>query len=473
MSARRPRIAAVGGFMQYFEPIMGPDSRRDRSAHLDHTIAGLDAEADIHNLGLLVDDADEARLVAAVRQLAPDVLLIVPTMATPPGPMLRVIEAAPDAPVIIACSHGLESINADYGMAELCRHSANVGASMLESLMRRRGCEPVTLVGFLSDADFHARLRLAVRTAATARRLKGLRIARLGLPMSGYDHVGLDEEEAQASDMTLVDIRLEDWSARVAGVTAQEIDQFFERLPAIMPQGTEWQRTPDHDRAARLAIALDVLADEQNIDCGSLTCRGPFGVGLDQGSIGCLATTMMTSAGVPFSATGDLVTAVAMFIGRGLGGATLYCELDAIDRQRDAFLIANTGEGDWAWVPPGGHSIIRPARDHSGREVPGVVLQHELRQGPATMLAVTLDRTNSKRLTLLAMEGSVGDVPQTALKITQAWFRTSRRPATLAMERWISAGATHHGALSAGHLAEAVTWVSRFAKLPSRIVAHD
>lgn len=473
MSAHRPRIAAIGGFMEYFEPIMGPDSQRDRSAHLDRTIAHLGIEAEIHNLGLLVDEGDEARLVEAVRKLAPDVLLIVPTMATPPGPMLRVIEASPDAPVVIACSHGLEAIDADYGMADLCRHSANVGASMVESLMRRRGREPVTLVGFLSDDDYHARLRLAVRAAATARRLKGLRIARLGLPMRGYDHVGLDADEAQTSEMMLVDISLADWAARVAGISAWDIDQFFDRLPAVMPTGTEWQRTPDHDRAARLAIALQALADEYDIDCGSLTCRGPFGVGLDQGAIGCLATTTATSAGVPFSATGDLVTAIAMFIGRSLGGATLYCELDAIDRQRDAFLIANTGEGDWAWVPQGGLSLIRPARDHSGREVPGVVLQHDLRQGPATMLAVTLDRTRSKRLTLLAMEGSVGHRPETALKITQAWFQTRRRPATQAMERWIGAGATHHGALSAGHLAEAVTWVSRLAKLPSRIVAHD
>src|SRR5690606_15283276 len=139
---------------------------------------------------------------------------------------------------------------------------------------------------------------------------------------------------------------------------------------------------------------------------------------------------LMTSSGIPFSATGDLVTAVAMFIGRALGGATLYCELDAIDRQRDAFLVANTGEGDWGWMPPGGRSVLRPARDYSGREVAGVVTQHDLRPGPATMLAVTLDRTHSERLTLLAMEGRVAEPPETALKITQGWFQTTAQPAT-------------------------------------------
>ena len=459
--------------MEYFEPIMGPDSRRDRTAHLDRTIASVAADAELHNLGLLVDVGDEARLTEAVRRLAPDVLLIVPTMATPPGPMLRVIEAAGNAPVIIACAHGLEHIGADYGMAELCRHSANVGASMVESLLRRRGREPVTLVGFLSDDAFHSRLRMAVRAAGVGRRLGGLRIARLGVPMTGYDHVGLDSAEAEASGMVLVDIPLAQWADRVAGVTTGQIDQFFAELSALMPTGTEWERTGDHDRAARLAVALRALAEEEQVDCGSLTCRGPFGVGLEKGAIGCLATTLMTSSGIPFSATGDLVTAIAMFVGRGLGGATLYCELDAIDRQRDAFLVANTGEGDWGWVPADGRSIIRAASDHSGRDVPGVVLQHDLRPGAGTMVAITLDRTLSERLTLLAMEGVVGQAPQTSLKITQGWFQTAHRPAASAMEKWIGAGATHHGALSAGHLAEAITWVARLARLPSRIVAHD
>ncbi|ODT81710.1 MAG: hypothetical protein ABS76_11190 [Pelagibacterium sp. SCN 64-44] len=473
MSKSRPRIAAIGGFMEYFEPIMGPDSRRDRNAHLDHTIERLGTVAELHNLGLLVDAADEARLTEAVSRLSPDVLLVVPTMATPPGPMVRILEAAPKAPVVIACAHGLEDIDAGYGMAELCRHSANVGASMVESLLRRRGREPVTLVGFLSDPGFHERLQLAARAAATARRLDGLRIARLGVPMPGYDHVGLDAGEAEASSMELVDIPLDRWEARFAAVSSDAIDAFIAGLPQRAAAGTQWQRDADLERAARLAVALADLAAEENVDCGSLTCRGPFGVGLDGGAIGCLATTAMTSIGIPFSATGDLVTAVAMFIGRSLGGATLYCELDAIDRARDAFLVANTGEGDWDWVPENGYSVIRPARDHSGRDVPGVVLQHDLRPGPATMVAATLDRTHSERLTLLAMQGGIGKPARTSLKITQAWFQTARRPAATAMEHWIGAGATHHGALSAGHLAEAVGWVGRFARLPTRIVADD
>src|SRR5690606_33170988 len=113
---------------------------------------------------------------------------------------------------------------------------------------------------------------------ATARRLDGLRIARLGVPMSGYDHVGLDPAEAEASGMTLVDIPLAQWSAGVTAVTREQIEDFFVRLPARMPPDTQWLRTPDHDRAARIAIALQALAEAEAIDCGSLSCRGPFGV---------------------------------------------------------------------------------------------------------------------------------------------------------------------------------------------------
>lgn len=466
----RPKVAAIGGFMAYFEAVMGENARQDRTAHLRHVIEPLARVADICDLGLFADPEDTARLVAEVKRIAPDVLLVVPTMATPPGPMLEIIEAA-GAPVVIACGHGLSSIGPGYDMAELCRHSANVGAAMVESLMRRRGRKPVTVAGFLDEAGFHARLAMAVKAAFLAKRMDGLRVGRLGAPMPGYDHVGLDAAEAAASGFALVDVPLADWAARIAAVSASEIDTLFEReLPALLPDGARFSRSPDADRAARLAVALQKLCRDEALDCGSLTCRGPFGVGLAEGAIGCLATSMTTSRGIPFSATGDLVTAIAMLVGSALGGATLYCELDAIDRDRDAFLVANTGEGDFRWCPPGGRCVIREAGAHSGRAVPGLVIEHDLRPGPATMLGAALDRTTSDRLTLLAMEGEVGEPPATGLRVTHGWFKTRKRPAVAAFEKWVATGVPHHGALSAGHLSEAAGWLSQLASFELRTV---
>jgi L-arabinose isomerase len=55
------------------------------------------------------------------------------------------------------------------------------------------------------------------------------------------------------------------------------------------------------------------------------------------------------------------------------------------------------------------------------------------------------------------MEGEVLEPPNVALSVTSAWFRADQRPMRKAMEGWIQSGATHHGSLSPGRLAEPIT----------------
>lgn len=447
--------------MAYFEPIIGPDAREVMGRHVTEVTARLGAEAELAPLGLWSEDADTDGIARALAAARPDVLLLVPTMATPPAALAAMAQET-GLPVVIACGHRLTEVGADYDMQALCRHSTNVGATMLGAMLRRgAGPPPILVAGFLDDLAFHDRLARAVRTAAIAGRLRGLRVGRLGAPMPGYAHIGLTEAEGAASGLEIVDVPLDDWAARVAAVPDGAVSDFIaDGLDRLVPIQTEIEIGDGLRRAARLALALDALAGDLALDCGSLSCRGPFGVGLDQGAIGCLATSLMTGTGRPFSATGDLVTAAAMFIGKGLGGATLYCELDAIDRPSGAFLVANTGEADLHWCPPGGRAAIRDAGTLSGRDVPGVVLSHDLSPGPATMLGVTLDRRASDRLCMIALEGETLEPARTGLKVTQGWFRARGGRPIDAFEAWANSGATHHGALSRGHLAEAMRWLS-------------
>ncbi|SLN64514.1 hypothetical protein [Roseisalinus antarcticus] len=458
---RPPKIAVIGGMMGYYAPIIGPDFLEVMGRHVADVTARLGAEAELAMLGLWAGDDDTDGIARALAAAKPDVLLLVPTMAAPPAALSAMAQEA-GVPVVIACGHELTDVEPDYDMRALCRHSANVGATMLGSMLRRgTGVPPILVTGFLDEDAFHTRLAMAIRTAALARRLDGLRVGRLGPPMPGYEHIGLSAAEGAASGLTIVDVPAEDWAARVADVSDTALREFVrDRLPHLLPPQTSIQQGDGLERAARLALALDRLAEDQDLDCGSLACRGPHGVGLDNGAIGCLATSLMTGTHRPFSATGDLVTAVAMLAGKALGGATLYCELDAIDRPSGAFLVANTGEADLDWCPEGGAAAIRESGNLSGREVPGVVLSHDLTPGPATMLGVTLDRSVSERLSLIALEGETLEPARTALKVTQGWFRTRGGDPIAAFEGWANAGATHHGALSRGDLAEAMGWLS-------------
>lgn len=464
---RPPKVAVIGTMMEYYAPIIGPDFRHIMAAHVAATVSKLSPSIDLQMLGLWADDADTDGLSRALAASGADVLLLVPAMCTPPAAVAEIARAS-GLPVVIAGPHELTSVGADYDMQALCRHSVNVGASMMGAMLRRfNGPVPVLVSGYLDETVFHDRLKSALRAAALSTRMRGLRVGRLGAPMAGYDHVGLTEEEGRLSGLTVVDVPLADWSSRVALVTDNEIRGFVaECLPSLIPAQAHVETGEQLDRAARLALALDRLADDLSLDCGSLSCRGPFGVGLAQAAIGCLATSLLTGTGRPFSATGDLVTAVAMLIGKTLGGATLYCELDAVDRDSGSFLVANTGEADFDWNSANGAAAIRASGSLSGREVPGVVLSHELAAGPATMLGLTLDRSRSERLSLIALQGETLARPPTALKVTQGWFRSAGPDPITDFESWANAGATHHGALSKGHLAEAAGWLARLCDWP-------
>lgn len=464
---RRPRVAVIGSMMAYYAPIIGPEFRAVMGQHVADATAHLSPGFDVAMLGLWAEDADTDGIARALAAAQADVLLLVPAMCTPPAALAAMAQAT-GLPVVIAGAHELTSVGDDYDMRALCRHSVNVGASMMGAMLRRHGGPaPLLISGYLDDATFHARLSMALRTAALSRRMRGLRVGRLGAPMPGYDHVGLTHDEGAATGLEIVDVPLADWAARVAAVPDAALRDFVQtRLPQLIPPQTQVQTGEPLDRAARIALALDRLAADLALDCGSLACRGPFGVGLDQPAIGCLATSLMTGTHRPFSATGDLVTAAAMLVGKTLGGATLYCELDAVDRDSGAFLVANTGEADFAWCPVGGRATISHSGALSGREVPGVVLSHDLAPGPATMLGLTLDRSRSERLTLIAMPGTTLHPARTALRVTQGWFRTAGPDPITDFEGWANAGATHHGALSRGNLAEAARWLAGLSGLP-------
>lgn len=465
---KRAKVAVIGGMMAYFEPIMPAGFRDQRRAHVAAVTSSLKDEFECIDLGLWADNGDGAAMRQRLEDTPCDVLVLVPTMATPPAEIAALAEAS-NLPVVILCGHALDHVAADYDMIALCRHSTNVGTTMLGSMLRRleNPIQPILVSGFIDDSDFHDRAQLAVRTAAFAKRMQKLRIARLGAPMDGYDHLGLSAEQAAASGIEIEDIPHAEWAARVAAISDADIRTAIEEiLPAILPQKARYSHSTDLNRAMRLALAMERLTTERSVDCGAIACRGPFGDGLENGAISCLATTLLAMTGRPFAATGDMVTAIAMLIGRTLGGATLYCELDALDRGRDAFLVANTGESDIGWCPQDGNFEILDASQHSGRQVPGVVIKHDLTRGPATMLGVTLDLTRSDKLSLIALEGQTLEAPKTKLNVTNGWFQTDLRPAISAFDAWANAGATHHGSLSRGHLGDATRWLGMICGLP-------
>ncbi|WP_274631128.1 hypothetical protein [Arvimicrobium flavum] len=464
MTASRPRIAVAAGYMPFFDEIMPAGYRADRDAYGRSVADVADAVGDVTYLGLMHDEASGRAAGEALAALGAHAILLAPTMATPANYLWSVVESNPGVPVVIWAAYETGTIAPTYDMVELCRHSQNVGALMVGNMLARAGRPFAVVAGERDDAATRTDLRDTLAVAALAGRLKRSRIGRLGRPLDGYANVDVDAAALKAATgIELVEIELDEWNETLASTSPHAAEALVDKLR---------QHAELDDRgqpqamlaAARMAAALEETAQRHGLCAGAMNCRGAFGVTNSIcPSLGCLATTHATSIGIPFACTGDVITAIAMAIGRTLGGASLYCELDAIDTGRDAFLCANTGEGDFGWSKDRTAScrIFTSGMD-SGRYAPGCSVRQGLRAGPATMVGFTPRADATGGFALIAMEGEVQEQPEIELSVSSAWFRADTQPMRRAFARWAEAGATHHGSLSPGRQASRLELLARF-----------
>jgi L-arabinose isomerase len=449
-----PHIAVIAGYMPFFDEIMPPGHPAERAAAGRAAVAAVAGLGRVTDLGLMTSAGEGEAAGRRLAGLDADAVLLVPTMATPATFLWNAIAPHPRLPVVIWAAHEAERIEPDYDMVALCRHSQNVGALQIGNMLARAGRPFAVIAGPRDDPATRSDLADALRVAALAGRLRHGRLGRLGAPLEGYLNVDVDSAALQAATgLQVQDIPLAEWSAALDAVPEAALD-------AAMA-GTDTTGDPAALRTAtRHASALLALTDRHGLIGGALNCRGTFGTAHPRHpSLGCLALTQACGAGTPYTCTGDLITAVAMVIGRALGGAALYCELDAIDTGRDAFLVANTGEGDPGWGPA---RVFASAAD-SGRRAPGASVRQTLRPGPATLIGFTPAAGARGGFRLIALEGQVEDpAPEVALTVTSAWFRATRTPMRRAFAAWAEAGATHHGALAPGHLAGQLGLLARY-----------
>ncbi len=457
--ARPARIAVLSGWMLYYEPHMAPDFRARRLAWLDRIAGMLGAEGEARSFGLAMDDATSGAIAEALAAWKPDAIVIAPAMPMPPAYLVRALASVPRVPVVLWTASQLETLPPDYGSVAHLENSGGVGLAMIGNMLGRAGRSPRVVPGRWDDPAAQEALCRAVRAAAAAGRVTRARVGVLGAPLDGYDNVSVPPGVlADGVGAELVPVALPEWEQALADVPDSAAAAVADSLRAV----AEVSEGPHFDRSCRLAAALEGIAARHHLDCGTLNSHLDFGNRNPRiGMTGSLATSWLTSIGIPFTDTGDTVTAIAMLIGRRLSGTSVYTELNMIDYGADGILLANTGEADLAATLPGAAWIV-PAGDLTGKALAGCILDAEFRPGAATILGFTPRPDAPGGLRLIAFSGAVVDRPDIALRVPHHRFRPDRLPAPEGFARWIEAGATHHAALCLGPgLATAAADVAR------------
>jgi L-arabinose isomerase len=473
MAPVSPRVAVVHPYWTLWEHTAGPTFRADRLDLARRVATALGDGLEIVGVDDFASTEEAAALAPRYLDAGIDVLLVVQTMAAPSAYALALIEALDGVPVVVWAAHETGLVDGSFDHGGITTQGATVGAPMLSNILGRQGRPFDLLLGRLSDAETVARVRHAVRLAAVARRIGRSRLGRVGVPLPGYLHVEVPDDELRAgTGIEVVRIEPDELVERYRAVDEVRVAA----LDAEVRAG--WTLEDDVDdgdslaRSLRAAVALEDLVADHRLDAGAFNCHVPqFRFGEPIGIAPCWALGRSTTAGVPWTCTGDILTAVAMLVTKRLGGAAVYHEIEAIDYATGEVVIANSGEHDLAWLAPGERPRLRRNGWFCGKDPHcGVCAVLEPAAGPATLVGFTPHPDARGGFRLVAARGELTErrFPETGT--VNGAFRFRDGPVEDAWARWASAGVNHHSSATPGDLSGDVATVARHLGIEAVIV---
>ena len=460
---RRPAAAVMMPYWRFWESAAGgPGFRSDRQDMLDEAAAALaGAGVDVVWKGLV--DSPEAGGEAAKRVAAAgaETVLMMQSMAAPPAYAVAALDALAGVPAVVWAAQRPRTLRAGFDESDITMLGATVGAPMLTNVLGRTGRPFELAVGRPGDSAFMERLAGVLTAAAAAGRIARARIARVGRPIPGYHCVDVDDGELRAATgIELVPVDPGEVYDLYCGVT--DVSDLEDEIVAGFDEAAADNR--GRVPSLRLAAAMERLDRSGGFDAGAMNCHvEEIRFGADPGVAPCYGLGRETTRGIPWTCSGDVLTAAAMLVAEQLGGAALYHEIEAIDFDTDEVVIANSGEHDLRWLPPGCRPRLQPNPWYRQDPVTGLSAWFELPPGPATLVGFTPHHAEPSGFRLIAAEGDItGRSFPDSPTVGGAFRFSGGEPVGQAWKRWAEAGVNHHSAAAPGHLADRTAVVARF-----------
>lgn len=456
-------VAVMLPYWRFWETSAGgPGFRDDRRRLLDLVVGAL-AESGIDAVWTGLVDSQEAgaRAAGEIGGSGAEVLLVVQTMAVPPSYTMAALDPLAEIPLVVWAAQRTRRLRSGFDQSDITTLGSTVGTPMLTNVLGRGGRPFELVVGSTADAPVLDRLARALRAGAVARSVSRSRVGRVGRPIEGYDCVDVDDGSLRAATgIELVPIAPSEIRDRYRGVS--DVSAMENEIEA----GLEDVTTPTEarTRSLRLAAAMEKLDCAHGLDAGAMNCHvEEIRFGHDPGVTPCFGLGRETTRGIPWTCSGDVLTAVAMLVAKQLGGAALYHEIEAIDFETGEVVIANSGEHDLEWRPPGCRPRLQSNPWYRQDPLTGVHVWFELPQGPATLVGFAAFHSEPSGFRLIAAEGEVtGRSFPDSPTVGGAFRFSGTEPVEIAWRRWAKAGVNHHSAAAPGHLADQVEIVARF-----------
>lgn len=444
------KIAVVHPYWSFWESSVPGDFRGDREQLLGRVRAVLEVDFTVV-ASMVIGSPEEAERVAG-RCAGVDAVVMVSTMAAPPTTAMALLDLLPNKPVVIWALHEDRALPADFSHSDITTRGATVGAPMIVSALARldRRCDVV-----MTDLDHPGAALAAIRYAAAAGAVRGATILRIGPPMPGYTSVVATDDELGGLGMTSVVVDPAELASRSRKIDGDVVEDLRRQV------GAEFEidvRVADLalDRALRIEAALTTLVRETGASAGALNCHVPdLRFGADVSVAPCLALGRLTTQGIPWTCSGDVVTAVAMLTVQSLGLPTLYHEIEAVDYETDEVVLANTGEHDLR-LCGGARPQLAPDAWYTDDPLPSACAQFSIPPSEASLVGFA----PLEGLRWIVAEGEFTGSSYPHTGTPNAGFRFASGHVSKAWPRWLESGVVHHSAATNELVGDAVSRIA-------------
>jgi L-arabinose isomerase len=479
---RKPRAANVGIFA------VGHDTYWGQFEGLLDELMGYHAKfrKKLEANGVAVTDFgmvdNAASAYAAVKKLkAADLDLIFCDMVTyATSSTWGIIHRELNTPIVLVALQPRKAM--DYTKAstymQLCNDNVCSVPEFTGVSLRMGKKAPEMILGVLEgDAAADAEVAEWCDIAKVLHDLKGARIGAMGHVLENMldmqadhtmftAHFGLHIVQTEPDDMLR---HYGDVTEAEIAAKRKELDNLFDypdpKSDPITSKATEGDLT----MAARVAVALDKFIDQYKLDGLAYYYEAAPGSELRKIVTNLIVgNSLLTAAGFPMCGEFDLKTCVAMLIMDRLDIGGSFAEFHPVDFQEDFVLVGHDGPHHINVAE--GRPVLRSLKKYHGKPGSGASVEFKLKEGPITMLGVTMKYNGQFKFVIGEGESVHGPIPPTGNTNTRGFFKPDVRTF---LKAWMREGPTHHYALGIGHRAGTLKKIADLLGIEAVIVAPE
>ncbi len=479
---RRPLYARVGvlgvGHHTYWEQFEGlREVMVQKTAAFKLKLEGCAVE--INDFGLIDDSRTAYRALEEIRKADLDLLFIDMVTYATSATFAPLVQAL-NIPIVLVVLQPLKAMEYARGTTfmQLCNDDFCSVPEFCSVAVRMGKKTPPLVIGLREgDEEADEEIRSWCRIAHVLHDLKNARIGLMGHVLECMYDMHVDPTlMTRTFGCHVVQVEPEDifkHYTRLGGTDLaamrERILSFFDTPEPVSDILTSTLAETDLTVASKAAVALEMAIDELDLTGLAYYYEGEAGSDLRTMVTNFIVgNSLLTAAGFPMCGEFDLKTCVAMLIMDRLEIGGSFAEFHPLDFNTGSILVGHDGPHHLNIADS--KPVLRSLSKYHGKPGSGAGVEFKIKEGPLTMLSVTVNAEGGLKFVIAEGESLQGAIPPTGNTNTHGYFKPDLKTF---LKRWTAEGPTHHFALGIGHHGDELVKVAEALGIDYARISND